>query len=70
MKSSYVYYFLLVVLVLFLFGLHFLQRGPMFHYIHTFILFKHAEFLFKSSRDEMFTRLFFSFSSRDEISSR
>ena len=58
----------------------------MFHYIHTFIVFKHGEFgkhnlnntskikkhaHFKiSCRDEVFTRLFFCFSSRDEISSR
>ena len=38
------FYFLLVVLILFLFGLHFLQRGLMFHYIQTFIMFKHVEF--------------------------
>ena len=37
-------HFLFFVLILFLFGLHFLQRGLMFHYIHTFIMFKHAEF--------------------------
>ena len=43
-KCSYIFYFLLVVLILFLFGLHFLQRGLMFHYIRTFIMFKHAEF--------------------------
>ena len=43
-KCSYIFYFLLVALILFLFGFHFLQRGLMFHYIHTFILFKHAEF--------------------------
>ena len=43
-KCSYIFYFLLVVLIFFLFGLHFLQRGLMFHYIHTFITFKHAEF--------------------------
>ena len=56
-----------------------------FSYIHTFLMFKHAEFgkhtliirqklkkhaHFKiSSRDEVFTRLFFFFSSGDEISS-
>ena len=73
------------MLILFLFGLHFLQRGLMFHHIHTFIMFKHAEFgkhtwihtsilkkhaHFKiSSRDEVFTCLFFFFSSWDEISS-
>ena len=43
-KCSYISYFLLVVLILFLFGLQFLQRGLMFQYIHTFIMFKHAEF--------------------------
>ena len=43
-KCSYIFCFLPVVLILFLFGLHFLQRGLMFHYIHTFIMFKHAEF--------------------------
>ena len=84
-KCSYIFYFLLLVLILFLFGLHFLQRGLIFHYTHTFIMFKHAEFgkhtwiqtsklkkhaHFKiSSRDKVFTRLFFFFSTRDEISS-
>ena len=93
-KCSYIFYFLLVALILFLFGLHFLQRRLIFHYIHTFIMFKHAEFgkhtwidtsklkkhaHFKiSSRYEVFTGLFFFFSSlsffpgrvssRDEIS--
>ena len=43
-KCSYIFYFLLVVFILFLFGLHFLQRGLIFHYIHTFVMFKHAEF--------------------------
>ena len=42
-KCSYTFYFLLVVLILFLFGLHFLQRGLMSHYIQTFIMFKHVE---------------------------
>ena len=73
------------MLILFLFGLHFLQRGLMFHYVHTFIcsnmlnlenileyirqeLKKHAHFKILS-RDEVFTRLFFFFSSRNEISS-
>ena len=32
------------MLILFLFGIHFLQRRLRFHYIHTFIMFKHAEF--------------------------
>ena len=93
-KCSYIFYFLLVALILFLFGLHFLQRRLIFHYIHTLIMFKHAEFgkhtwidtsklkkhaHFKiSSRYEVFTGLFFFFSSlsfipgrvssRDEIS--
>ena len=78
--------FFTVVLILFLFVLHFLQRRLMFHYIHTFILFNYAEFgkhtwmhpskikkhtHFKiSSWEEVFTRLFFFFSSQDEISSR
>ena len=89
-KCSYIFYFLLVVLILFLLGLYFLQRGLIFHYIHTFIMFKHAEFgkhtwihtsklkkhaHFKiSSRDEVFTRIFFFFhpclSSRDEFHPR
>ena len=57
----------------------------MFHYVHTFIMFKHVtlESIFEyitskikkhapfktSSREEMFTRLFLFFSSRDEIAS-
>ena len=57
----------------------------MFHYIHTFIMFKHTDLEnnlnayvknlkkhahFKiSSRDEVLTRLFYFFSSWDEISS-
>ena len=32
------------MIIFFIFGFHFLQRGLMFHYIHTFIIFKHAEF--------------------------
>ena len=32
------------MIIFFIFGFHFLQRGLMFHYIHTFIMFKHAEF--------------------------
>ena len=43
-KCSYIFYFLLAVLILFLFGLHFLQRGLMFHYIQTFTMFKHNEY--------------------------
>ena len=64
----------------FLFGLHFLLSYLMFHYIHTLIMFKHVNFdiwmhtskmkkkkhiHYKiSSRDEVFTRLFFFFSSQ------
>ena len=76
-KCSWIFYFLLVVVILFLFRLNFLRRGLLFHYIHIFIMFKHAEFgkhawihtsklkkhaHFKiSSQDELFTPLFFLF---------
>ena len=66
----------------FLTGLHFSQKGHMLHYVHTFIMFKHDYFgkriwihmskikkthLKNSSLDEVFTRLFFFFSSWDEF---
>ena len=46
-KCSYISYFLLVVLILFLFGLQFLQRGLVIHYIQTFIMFEHVDFMFE-----------------------
>ena len=83
-KCSCTFYFLLVVLILFLFGLQFLQRGLMFHYIHTFIMFKHAAFgkhtwihTSKIKKNKLILKfhprmkcLHVFFSSQDEISSR
>ena len=94
-----IFYFLLVALILFLFGLHFIKRPYVslylyFHYfkhvnlgkhiwIHTSKIFKRYAHFKISSRDEVFTHLFFILgwnfipvfltgmsSSQDEISSR
>ena len=62
---------MLAVLILFLFGLHFLLRGVMFHCIHTLIMSKTLtlESIFEFIRQKyMYTP--FKLSSRDEVSCR
>ena len=68
-KCSYIFYFLLVVLMLFLFGLHFLQRGLMCHYIQTCAMFKHANLENKLEyiRQKLKRHAYFKISSRDEV---
>ena len=55
----YIFDFLLVVLILFLIGLHFLLRGLLFHCIHTLIIFKTLtlESIFEYIRKKIYIRI-------------